>query len=89
MTDKVHVFPRSLASLPALYDAVEVQPVFENVAEGWCEPVPDAPETASFWTVYGHLRTGGVEALIDCTDERSARLAAELFGLSLQLEASK
>ena len=63
----------------ALFDAVEIEPVYEDKEEGWCEPVPDAPHTATFWTVYGHLRTGGVEALIDCVDELSAERAAALL----------
>ena len=76
-----------MTSFPALslFDAVEVMPVYENKAEGWCEPVPDAPHTASFWTVYGHLRTGGVEALIDCADEHSANRAAALLGIALEM----
>lgn len=81
-----------MTSFPALsrFDAVEVMPVYEDSEERWCEPVPDAPHTASFWTVYGHLRTSGVEALIDCTDEYSAHRAAELLGIALQmLEALK
>lgn len=81
-----------MTSFPALslFDAVEVMPVYEDREEGWCEPVPDAPHSATFWTVYGHLRTGGVEALIDCADEASAERAATLLGLSLKmLEALK
>lgn len=54
-------------------------PVYEDTDEGWCEPVPDAPHSTTFWTVYGHLRTGGVEALIDCADERGAMIAAALL----------
>lgn len=61
------------------FDAVEIMPVYEDPDEGFCEPVPDAPHTASFWTVYGHLKEGGVEALIDCIDERSAEIAALIF----------
>lgn len=81
-----------MTSFPALslYDGVEVMPVYEDTDKGWCELVPDAPHTVRFWTVYGHLRTGGVEALIDCADEHSARRAAALLGISLKmLEALK
>lgn len=76
-----------MTSFPALslFDAVEVMPVYEDIDEGFCEPVPDAPHTATFWTVYGHLKTGGVEALIDCADEHSARLAAELLEIALKM----
>ena len=42
---------------------------------------------ASFWTVYGHLREGGVEALIDCADERSAEVAAFILRAALRAAA--
>jgi|GEM_PF-4354509 len=58
------------------FDDVEIMPVWEDPDDGTCEPVPDAPHTATYWTVYGHLKTGGVEDLIDCHDERSAEVAA-------------
>lgn len=65
------------------FDAVEVMPVYEDPDEGFCEPVPDAPHTATFWTVYGNLKESGVEALIDCADERSAEIAAFIFERAL------
>jgi len=65
------------------FDGVEIMPVYEDPDKGFCEPVPDAPHTATFWTVYGHLREGGVQALIDCTDERSAEVAAFIFERAL------
>ena len=68
------------------FDDVEVMPVYEDPDEGFCEPVPDAPHTATFWTVYGHLREGGVDALIDCYDERRADTAAAILAFALRLE---
>ena len=67
----------------SLFDGVEVSPVYEDPDNRFCEPVPDAPHTATFWTMYGHLREGGVEALIDCVDERSAEIAAFIFERAL------
>ena len=65
------------------FDGVEIMPVFEDPDKGFCEPVPDAPDTATFWTVYGHLKVGGVDALIDCVDERSADIAAVILRQAL------
>ena len=67
----------------APYDAVEIQPVRENKDDHSCEPVPDASDTATFWTVYGHLKTGGVEALVDCYDEPSAKTCAAILTKAL------
>ncbi len=66
------------------FNGVEVLPVFEDPDGGYSEPVPDAPHTATFWTVYGHLKEeGGVEDLIDCVDERSANFAAFILEYAL------
>jgi hypothetical protein len=67
----------------ALYDAVEIQPVLENKADHSCEPVPDEPHTATFWTVYGHLKTGGVNALVDCYDQPNAEACAAILAKAL------
>lgn len=69
------------------FDDVEVMPVYEDKKHGYCEPVPDAPHTASFWTVYGHRKEGGVIALIDCVDEHSANIAAEILKQALLLSS--
>lgn len=66
-----------------LYDDVEIQPVREHKEDRSCEPVPEAPHTATLWTVYGHLNEGGVNALVDCTDERSAQVCAEMLKAAL------
>lgn len=65
------------------FDDVEILPVREDPDDGACEPVPDAPHTASFWTVYGHRKEGGVTALIDCADERSADVAGFILEQAL------
>jgi len=79
------------AALPALdlalYDAVEIQPVREDKDCHYCEPVPDAPHTATFWTVYGHLKTGGVNALVDCHDEPSATVCGAILTKALLVPA--
>lgn len=55
------------------YDAFEVrrcQEIAPKVIEAVDDnPLPDIP---IFWTVYGHLPEGGVQALVDVTDEASA-----------------
>lgn len=68
--------------LPGRVDRHEACP---REGGGYCEPVPGAPHTASFWTVYGRLREGGVEALIDCDDEHSADVAAAVLRAALAL----
>lgn len=47
----------------------------DNDLETWCEPC--APEEAHFWSVYGHLKTGGVLCLEDFATEAEARRFAE------------
>lgn len=69
----------------ARFEGVDIEPVFEDREEGICVPVPDAPHTADFWTVYGRLRDGGAEALIDCADEHSAHVAAAILSRLLGL----
>ena len=65
------------------FNGVEVLPVWEDPDGSYSEPVPDAPHTATFWTVYRHLKEGGVEDLIDCVDERSANFAAFILEYAL------
>ena len=36
------------------------------------EPCDATPEEAAFWTVYGHFRTGGVDAIKDFATEAEA-----------------
>lgn len=67
-----------------LYDDVEVQPVIEE--ENYCEPLPySEKDKASFWTVYGHLKTGGVDALVDCVDEQNAEVCASILKIAMHL----
>lgn len=42
----------------------------------YCERVED-PQDAHFWSVYGHLREGGVECLEDFPSEAEARTFAD------------
>ncbi|ANA41821.1 hypothetical protein A2G06_16930 (plasmid) [Geobacter anodireducens] len=46
------------------YDAIEVHPVEHDLGSGTCE-ITDDPERASSWSVYLHLRAGGVECIAD------------------------
>ena len=44
-----------------------------------------AKEGACFWTVYGHLKTGGVDALVDCADEQNADRCAAIVRSALRI----
>lgn len=63
------------------YDAVEVHPVREYPdTEGgtFCEQCE--PEEAHFWSVYGHLKEGGLECFEDFeTEEKAEAFAAKLL----------
>ncbi len=65
------------------FDDVEIMPVYENKEDGYCEPILNLTDPISFWTVYGHRKEGGVTALIDCVDEQSANIAAEILEQAL------
>lgn len=67
----------------SLFDDVELSPVHED-EEGVCHRDPDEGVDVSFWTVYGHYKTGGSEALIDCVDEASCIRAAYILRVALQ-----
>ncbi len=56
------------------FDALEIQPcaVIGHCEDGTEIVEPCGLETAHFWTVYGHLRTGGVEAFEDFPTEAEA-----------------
>ena len=66
------------------YDGLELAPVTEyEDRDGvkYCERVDD-PAEAQFWSVYGHLREGGVECLEDFdTEQEAASFAKELLSL--------
>lgn len=72
-----------------LYDNFEIAKVAEyQDADGttFCEPIigDDVPEGAirAFWTVYGHVPSGGVDALFDCvTLELAEDLHKALMGM--------
>lgn len=56
------------------FDALEIQPcaVVAIDTNGSEIVEPCQPEDAFFWTVYGHFRTGGVDALRDFPTEAEA-----------------
>ena len=56
------------------FDGLEIQPCFvvARDAEGMEIVEPCEPEDAHFWTVYGHFRTGGVDAFEDFATEAEA-----------------
>jgi len=56
------------------FDALEIEPCAVVGDSKWGEIVePCGPEDAHFWTVYGHYRTGGVDALRDFPTAARAR----------------
>ena len=72
------------------FDALEIHPIrdtsWNDAEQGprpfdsednetWCEPC--APEEAHFWSIYGHLRTGGVDYFEDFATEAEARALAQ------------
>jgi hypothetical protein len=60
------------------FDGLEIHPVRECTEDDrftYCEPC--SPEKADFWSVYGHLREGGVECFEDFKTEAEARAFAE------------
>jgi len=58
------------------FDALEIAPCrivgHDSRGNEIVEPCDDAPEEAAFWTVYGHFRTGGVDAFEDFASEAEA-----------------
>jgi hypothetical protein len=56
------------------FDALEIQPCTVVGHGGMNEELvePCEPEDAAFWTVYGHFRTGGVDAIEDFPSEAEA-----------------
>jgi hypothetical protein len=56
------------------FDALEIHPcaVIDRLSDGREIVEPCAPENADFWTVYGHYRTGGVNAFEDFAAEAEA-----------------
>lgn len=68
--------------MKTLYDGFEVQLVgeFNNGGDNFCESIEFADDREAmieeaiqtFWTVYGHLPEGGVEAIADFHSEKDA-----------------
>ena len=81
MNDDISPIDKANALTPAWmrnirdFDGLEIQPcaVIERCQDGTeiVEPCDD-PADAAFWTVYGHCRTGGVDAFEDFATEAEA-----------------
>ena len=58
------------------FDALEIAPCrivgHDSHGNELVEPCDDTPAEAAFWTVYGHFRTGGVDAFEDFPTEAEA-----------------
>jgi len=63
------------------YDDFEVEACYTDPVCQCVEPILDANELhlAEFWTVYGHLHDGGVEAITDTTTEALAWAIVDKF----------
>lgn len=59
------------------YDAFELSPVKVD-ARGFTERC-SRDDNPTMWTVYGHLPEGGVESLVDCVDEASAKIVFDMY----------
>ncbi len=55
-----------------LYDDFEIEAVNMD-SDGSCTPCFDTGAPVTFWTVYAHLKEGGVHAISDVSTERLAR----------------
>jgi len=69
-----------------LYDDVEVHAVTRKVCEDMeyfeiCDPNKVGPYC---WSVYLHLKCGGVECVADCPNEGTAELIAQALKLKLK-----
>lgn len=100
-TDKAIVSGRvSLADLKkavefdVLYDDFEIEKVGEFNFDGETHvevihtPADEENALSVFWTVYGHLPTGGVRALMDFEDEADARKHYTFFKTLLRNSSS-
>lgn len=79
-----------------LYDNFEISKVAEyQDADGttFCEPVIgyDIPDDAirTFWTVYGHVPSGGVDALLDFDDMEAAEAVYKVLMNVLQKQTTQ
>ena len=62
-----------------VYDFIEIQPVaLIDGHPGCCEPC-DHNHEASFWSVYGHLKTGGVNCFTDVSTHKFAESVGEII----------
>ena len=60
------------------FDGLEIHPCrTERVEDGRTFIEPCEPETAEFWSVYGHCRTGGVLCFEDFPTEAEAHAFAK------------
>ena len=59
------------------YDALEISPVAEYIEDGDITIEPcDELHKAVCWSVYGHLKGGGVECITDVSTEKLALAVA-------------
>ena len=74
----VHLTPDWMRRI-RMFDALEIHPccAVGILADGRQAVETCSPREAEFWTVYGHLTTGGVEAFEDFPNEADALTFSE------------
>ncbi len=58
------------------YDAIEIDPVFDDGIDVWRVDCDDTDQTFSYWSIYLHADGEGVECLADFRTEDEATAAA-------------
>lgn len=68
------------------FDALEISPVkTEELKKGHTTCTACPPEEADMWSIYGHLKEGGVQCLLDIEDESDARELANQIARAADL----
>jgi hypothetical protein len=68
----------------ALYDDAEVHPI-ERLETGDEQLADEDKDRADYWCVFGHLKIGGVDGLVDCVDEQNAEVCASILETAIKL----
>jgi hypothetical protein len=73
-----------------IYDAFELHPIALYAdCDGTHEDRASNPATADYWSLFGHLPTGGVECLADFKTSEAARLVFARLKAADQLQAER
>lgn len=81
LKDQCNVFVEHLENINlTTFDALEIHPVKELMDDGqlFCDQCEE-DESPDFYTVYAHIKTGGLQALMDCIDKLTAEAIKTLL----------